>query len=247
MTPPCRPAGCCRRERVHRLRTGQHRLVDVLGFDAADLRGVAAARHGAAGALEVVAGRAVGRGRSGRRATTSPRTPRRTGCSGVVVSSASGIAGPVPSWRRTPRARRSRRRCRRPPCAAPAGPAAAIGIRPVPTWKSTAAAPTSVSDGPNWSPPWVRTPSPFWPWQNEQPTRNSSRPRLTSSSWSRGLSAWAGANDGVETAGQQQPEQQYDQAGDRSATVPREAAGGAVQEAHIESLSVRGRLGYLMR
>ena len=69
-----------------------------------------------------------------------------------------------------------------------------IGIRPVPTWKSTAAAPTPTSDGPSWLPSRVRTPSPFWPWQKAQPTRNSLRPWATSSSSLSVESAWAGAN-----------------------------------------------------
>src|SRR5690606_32355405 len=46
-------------EGVHRLRPGEHRLVDVLGVDTADLGCCATARHRAAGALEVVAGGAV--------------------------------------------------------------------------------------------------------------------------------------------------------------------------------------------
>ena len=44
----------------HVLRPGQQRLVDVLALDAVERRGVAAARHRAAGTVEVVARRAVG-------------------------------------------------------------------------------------------------------------------------------------------------------------------------------------------
>src|SRR6476620_7843070 len=55
-------------------------------------------------------------------------------------------------------------------------PGRAIGIRPVPTWKSTAAAPTPASGGPYWVPCLVTMPSPFLPWQEAQPTRNSARP-----------------------------------------------------------------------
>src|SRR3954454_9964417 len=66
------------------------------------------------------------------------------------------------------------------------GPGCVAGIRPVPTWKSTAAAPTPARVGPSWLPSSVRTPSPFWPWQKEQPTRKSLRPCSTSSS-----SLWA--------------------------------------------------------
>ena len=75
-------------------------------------------------------------------------------------------------------------------------PGCAIGIRPVPTWKSTAAAPTPTSDGPIWLPFSVLTPSPFWPWQNEQLTRNSSRPFAI---WSA-LEAVSSADAGEKTA-----------------------------------------------
>ncbi len=64
-------------------------------------------------------------------------------------------------------------------------------MRPVATWKSTEAAPTSVSAGPYWVPPWVSTPSPFWPWQKAHPTRKSSRPFWMSSVVVACSSAWA--------------------------------------------------------
>ncbi len=72
-------------------------------------------------------------------------------------------------------------------------PGWAIGIRPVPTWKSTAAAPTPASGGPYWVPSLVTTPSPFWPWQNAQLTRNSSRPSAAEPASLAVLSAEAGA------------------------------------------------------
>src|SRR4051794_13729111 len=58
-------------------------------------------------------------------------------------------------------------------------PGRAAGMRPVPTWKSTAAAPTPTSGGPYCVPRLVTMPSPFWPWQDEQPTRKSLRPSAT--------------------------------------------------------------------
>ncbi len=61
-------------------------------------------------------------------------------------------------------------------------PGWAAGIRPVVSWKLAAAAPTPTRDGPSWLPSWVEMPSPFWPWQNEQLTRNSLRPSSASSS-----------------------------------------------------------------
>ncbi len=72
-------------------------------------------------------------------------------------------------------------------------PGWAIGIRPVPTWKSTAAAPTPTSDGPSCLPRLVVTPSPFMPWQEEQPTRNRALPLATSLA-SSCLAASAGVN-----------------------------------------------------
>ena len=65
-------------------------------------------------------------------------------------------------------------------------------MRPVPTWKSTAAAPTPTRDGPYWPPLAVVMPSPFLPWQDEQPTRNRLRPLATSSSLVAVSSAEAG-------------------------------------------------------
>ena len=69
-----------------------------------------------------------------------------------------------------------------------------MGIRPVPTWKATAAAPTPARGGPKFWPRLSVWPSPFWPWQNEQPTRNSSRPLATISASVSACSAWAGEN-----------------------------------------------------
>ena len=125
-------------------------------------------------------------------------------------------------------------------------PGCAIGIRPVPTWKSTAAAPTPIRGGPMTMPSraW-RWPSPFWPWQKAQPTRNSSRPLATCSA---SVSAWpglGGREGGVQGTGQQQAEQQHDEPGERPATVPRDSTGGAIQKAHVES-SDPERSGYWM-
>src|SRR3954452_25114909 len=61
-------------------------------------------------------------------------------------------------------------------------------MRPVPTWKSTAAAPTPASGGPYWVPRFVTMPSPFFPWPDAHPTRNSSWP-LATVDWAAGSDA----------------------------------------------------------
>ena len=77
-------------------------------------------------------------------------------------------------------------------------------------------------------------PSPFWPWQNAQPTRKSSRPWAMSSS-SLVLVGLGRRERGVEATGHQQAEEEHDEAGEGAAAVPGDPTGGAVQQAHSES------------
>ena len=182
------------------------------GSTPSDLRGVAAARHRAARAGEVVAGRAVGQ------EDLAAADDRLLALLvGQALEAVVGLVGDRRAGRRarrrTPRAPRSRRRCRPRACVGAWAPGWAIGIRPVPTWKSTAAAPTPTSDGPSWLPSSVGMPSPFWPWQEAQPTRNSSRPLrdlVGRRSWPSRPAR--GREGGVQAAGQQQAEQQHQRA-----------------------------------
>ena len=77
----------------HRLRAGQHGLVDVLGLDAVQGRGVAAARHGSAGAVEVVARGAVGEEDLATAGDGLLALLLRQAVDGVVVRAGDGGAG----------------------------------------------------------------------------------------------------------------------------------------------------------
>ena len=202
------------------------------GLGVAQVGRVAAARHRAALAGEVVAGRAVGQEDL---ATAGDRlVALLLGEAGqAVVGRVGDRRARAPGWRRTPRGRRSRRACRPRAWSGSAAPGWAIGIRPVPTWKSTAAAPTPARDGPSWLPLTVETPSPFWPWQNAQPTRKSLRPSATSSS---SLAAEPAVDEGANAAYRlpvsTRPSSSSSSAGDRDGGGGRESrAGGAVQDA----------------
>ena len=116
-----------RRHRVvgegrHLLRTGLHGHVDVARLDALDPRSVAAAGHGAAGALEVVAGRAVGE-EDLPAAEIASSSPRRSCPPGVVARRRDRRAGRQGGDER-------RQRLGSPPRSTPApcaGPAARAG------------------------------------------------------------------------------------------------------------------------
>ena len=230
----------------HVLRAGQHRLVDVPGLDAADLRGVATLRHGATGAVEVVAGGAVGQedlaaaddrllallvGQpleavvglvgDGRAGAERGDVRRERGDLLLVVRRRScagpGLrAGPSASGRCRPGSRRRRRR-RRP----------ATGRSWLPLIGADALAVLSVAE------------------------RAADQEELTTLGDLLGvgllLLGLRGRQDGVQGAGQHEPEEQQHQAGERATTVPREPTCGAVQEAHIESLVVPGGGSYWMR
>ena len=204
------------------LRAGQHRLVDVLRLDAAELGGVAAARQRAAGAGEVVAGGAVGQedlaaaddgllallvgqaldavvGLVGdRRAGAERGDVRRerrdllVGVDGGLAAGPGRRAGPSASGRCRPGSRRRRRR-RRP----------AAGRSWLPSLVRDALAVLAVAEGA----------------ADEEELAALGRPARRRSPRGR---ACAGANAAYSAAGQQQAEQQ-DQRG------PRAGRGGAAR------------------
>ena len=147
--------------------TGEHGLVDVLGGDAAERRGVRAAGQRATGAGEVVA-----RGAVGAEELDRPGRCRRFGL-GDVVLLGRGWPGRGRGRRRRPPGPRSPRRCRQAACAAPgrpAAPSASGRCRPGSRPRRRRRRPAG---GRSWLPRLVWMPSAFLPWQDAQPTRKS--------------------------------------------------------------------------
>ena len=241
-------------EGVHRLRAGEHRLVDVLGVDAADLGRLAAARHRAAGALEVVAGGAVAqedlaapddRGLARRRALVALEALAVEVGVEVVVDrlgdrGAGAERGDVRRQRgrlllveqpRLPRRLRARLLQRHPAGAdleVDRG-GADVGQRRtevVAVLGEDALAGLAVAE--------------------RAAHQEELAALLDQLLVALGLAGLGGRERGVEAAGEQQAEQQDHESGETSAPVPRESTGGAVQKTHILSLRVE-LVGYLIR
>ena len=209
----------------HLLRAGEHGLVDVLGADAAIRSGRSSPRgQRAAGAREVVAGRAVGQ--EDLAAADDRSCAARRSARDVVVRLGVGIAGPGPSEATYAASGRDLvGRVDDASCCGACAPGWAIGIRPVPTWKSTAAAPTPTSEGPSWLPSSVHDALAVLAVAGGAADEEQLRgPWPTWAALRR--SCWAGGRreGGVQAAGQQQPEQQHHEPGERAAALPGESA-----------------------
>ena len=208
-------------------------------LDAVQRRGVAAARHRATGAVEVVAGGAVGQ-------EDLPTARDRRGALLVgealegVVRFVRGRRGRGRGRRRTPPGRRSPRRCRRPPCGAPgprAGPSASGRCRPGSRPRRRRRRPATGRAG--------------CPRRCGRPRRSargrwSSRPGTARGPGRPARRCWRSVRPAPARTrsrahrSSSRPRSITMQPGQPATAVPRDPAGGSVQESHLVSYRSEG-------